>query len=104
MNMFIVNCSWNPKISKNSLQQDDMYQSEVNLLFKCNSQKRINVCKKLIHVLDAENVTYSEYPEIIDHLNDLITAARDDLEYPDYDHWFNKTKAVDANDIAIEEW
>lgn len=57
MNMFIVNCSWNPKISKNSLPQDDIYQSKVNLLFKCNSQKRINVCKKLLHVLDTENVT-----------------------------------------------
>lgn len=57
MNTFITNCSWNPKISKNSLPQDDMCQSEVNLLFKCNSQKRINVCKKLLHVLDTENVT-----------------------------------------------
>lgn len=73
-------------------------------MFVCNTKKRIDVCKKIIHILSTEDVTYSEYPEIIAHLNDLIAAVRDDLEYPDYDHWINKTKATNADDIAIAEW
>lgn len=73
-------------------------------MYKCNAHKRINVCKKIIHLLSKEEVTFSEYPEIIEHLNVLIAAAKDDIEYPDYKHWYTNTKAITADDTIIEEW
>lgn len=63
--------------------------------------KQIEIAAKILHLLEIEKVTFSEFGFINDIVNDSIQCQKEDIEYPDFYHYSKKIKADDPKDKII---